>query len=134
MDLLLTQCDAQFSAIITILQIGNAGHDPLIRYTALLSMICALMSLLYGCMYIIRFPTMQKTHKAAEWAFVSAYSRRMIFGTYSFRRRQTNREARFFGMCGLCLPCPQHGWGGPSVLLNFVLIYSTEYLGPLSSL
>lgn len=29
------------------------------------------MSLLYGCVYIIRFGSMQKTHKAAEWANVS---------------------------------------------------------------
>ena len=83
MNLLLTRSDAQFSAIITILQIGNAAHDPLIRYTALLSMICALMSLLYGCMYIVRFPTMQKTYKAAEWAFVSFYLR--LFSSHYFR-------------------------------------------------
>lgn len=62
------------SAIITILQIGNAGKDPLIRHTALLSMICALMSLLYGCMYVIRFGTMQKTYKGAEWAYVCAFA------------------------------------------------------------
>lgn len=60
----------QISAIITVLQIGNAAKDPLIRHTALLSMICALMSLLYGCMYIVRFGTMQKTYKGAEWAYV----------------------------------------------------------------
>ena len=28
------------------------------------------MSLLYGCMYIVRFGTMRKTYKAAEWATV----------------------------------------------------------------
>ncbi|KAF9564916.1 hypothetical protein CPC08DRAFT_630547, partial [Agrocybe pediades] len=31
-------------------------------------MICALVSLLFGCMYIIRFGSMRKTYKAAEWA------------------------------------------------------------------
>ncbi|KIM38484.1 hypothetical protein M413DRAFT_242292 [Hebeloma cylindrosporum] len=56
------------SAILTILQIESAANDPLIRYSALLSMICALMSLFYGCIYIIRFGTMRKTYKAAEWA------------------------------------------------------------------
>ncbi|TFK37838.1 hypothetical protein BDQ12DRAFT_140222 [Crucibulum laeve] len=56
------------SAILTILQIESAAADPVTRYSALLSLICALMSLLYGCMYIIRFGTMRKTHKAAEWA------------------------------------------------------------------
>jgi len=54
-----------------MLQIQSAAADPLIRYSALLSLLCALMSLLYGCMYIIRFGTMRKTHKAAEWAAVS---------------------------------------------------------------
>lgn len=53
-----------------MLQLEGAGTDPLIRFTALLSMVCALMSLLYGCMFIIRFGTMRKTYKAAEWANV----------------------------------------------------------------
>ncbi|TFK37213.1 hypothetical protein BDQ12DRAFT_608172 [Crucibulum laeve] len=56
------------SAILTILQIDSAASDPIIRYSALLSMVCALVSLLYGCVYIIRFTTMRKTHKAAAWA------------------------------------------------------------------
>ncbi|KAF9564917.1 hypothetical protein CPC08DRAFT_220158 [Agrocybe pediades] len=59
------------SAILTILQIESAVDDPVIRYAALLSMICALVSLLFGCMYIIRFGSMRKTYKAAEWALVS---------------------------------------------------------------
>ncbi|KAF8987066.1 hypothetical protein BDQ17DRAFT_1548268, partial [Cyathus striatus] len=56
------------SAILTLLQIGSAAEEPLTRYSALLSMICTLMSLLYGCMYIIRFNSMRKTYKAAQWA------------------------------------------------------------------
>ncbi|KAJ3508099.1 hypothetical protein NLJ89_g5943 [Agrocybe chaxingu] len=56
------------SAILTILQIDSAANDSLTRYAALLSMMCALMSLIYGCIYIIRFGAMRKTHKAAEWA------------------------------------------------------------------
>ncbi|KDR70985.1 hypothetical protein GALMADRAFT_254612 [Galerina marginata CBS 339.88] len=56
------------SAILTILQIQGAADDPITRSTALFSLICALMSLLYGCMYIIRFGSMRKTYKAAEWA------------------------------------------------------------------
>ncbi|KAF9564920.1 hypothetical protein CPC08DRAFT_615003, partial [Agrocybe pediades] len=58
------------SAILTILQIKSAAEDPVIRYAALTSMICALVSLLFGCMYIIRFGSMRKTYKAAEWALV----------------------------------------------------------------
>ncbi|CAA7270549.1 unnamed protein product [Cyclocybe aegerita] len=56
------------SAILTILQIDSAANDPLTRYAALLSMMCALMSLIYGCIYIIRFGAVRKAYKAAEWA------------------------------------------------------------------
>ncbi|KAJ6485593.1 hypothetical protein C8R45DRAFT_277008 [Mycena sanguinolenta] len=55
------------SAILTMLQIESASH-PITRVSALLSLICALMSLLYGCMYIIRFGTMRKMHKASSFA------------------------------------------------------------------
>ncbi|KAJ6472660.1 hypothetical protein DFH09DRAFT_953981 [Mycena vulgaris] len=55
------------SAILTMLQLEGAAH-PLIRTSALCSLICALMSLLYGCMYIIRFGTMRKLHKASGFA------------------------------------------------------------------
>ncbi|KIM38485.1 hypothetical protein M413DRAFT_75892 [Hebeloma cylindrosporum] len=60
------------SAILTILQIESAANDPVIRYSALLSMVCALMSLFYGCIYIIRFGTMRTLYQAAEWALVGA--------------------------------------------------------------
>ena len=61
---------------MTILQIPSAAHDPVTRYAALLSLICALTSLLYGCIYIIRFGTMRSTCRAAEWAHVSCYSKK----------------------------------------------------------
>ncbi|KAJ6457414.1 hypothetical protein C8R47DRAFT_995776 [Mycena vitilis] len=55
------------SAILTMLQIEAASH-PITRTSAVFSLICALMSLLYGCMYIIRFGTMRKMHKASSFA------------------------------------------------------------------
>ncbi|KAJ7435436.1 hypothetical protein FB451DRAFT_951662, partial [Mycena latifolia] len=55
------------SAILTMLQIDAANH-PITRTSALCSLICALMSLLYGCMYIIRFSSMRKLHKASTFA------------------------------------------------------------------
>ncbi|KAJ6616982.1 hypothetical protein B0H10DRAFT_1346548 [Mycena sp. CBHHK59/15] len=55
------------SAILTMLQI-DAAANPITRTSALFSLICALMSLLYGCMYIIRFGTMRKMHKASSFA------------------------------------------------------------------
>ncbi|KAI6106154.1 hypothetical protein EDD16DRAFT_1630874 [Pisolithus croceorrhizus] len=44
------------------------AYDPLVRTTALLSLTCALMSLLYGCVYIVRFATMKSMYKATRWA------------------------------------------------------------------
>ncbi|KAF5313564.1 hypothetical protein D9611_010192 [Ephemerocybe angulata] len=67
------------SAILTILQIEAAAANPLTRYTALTSLVCAFMSLLYGCIYIIRFGTMRKAYKAAEWANESERSSTSIF-------------------------------------------------------
>ncbi|KAJ7609062.1 hypothetical protein FB45DRAFT_945265 [Roridomyces roridus] len=57
------------SAILTMLQIDSASH-PIIRTSALFSLICALMSLLYGCVYIIRFGSMRKMYKASSFAEV----------------------------------------------------------------
>ncbi len=68
------------SAILTILQISDAANDPITRYAALCSLIFALLSLLFGCTYIIRFGSMRKTYKAFEWALVSY----MFFKTVSF--------------------------------------------------
>lgn len=56
------------SAILTILQIESAAHDALTRYTAMASLICALLSVLYGCVYIIRFGGMKRTYKGFEFA------------------------------------------------------------------
>ncbi|KAJ7593916.1 hypothetical protein C8J56DRAFT_778294, partial [Mycena floridula] len=55
-------------AILTVLQIDAAASDPMARTAAMISLICALMSLLYGCLYIMRFGTMRQPHKAAAWA------------------------------------------------------------------
>lgn len=67
------------SAILTVLQIEIVAIDPLTRYSALLSLVCALMSLLYGCIFIIRFGGMKKPHKAAEWAWEARRTRTMIW-------------------------------------------------------
>ncbi|KAG6833008.1 hypothetical protein H0H87_012594 [Tephrocybe sp. NHM501043] len=59
-----------FRAILTMFQIPSAADDPVTRTVALLSLICALMSLSYGCMYIVRFGTMRSMFRAAKWAEV----------------------------------------------------------------
>ncbi|KIY72501.1 hypothetical protein CYLTODRAFT_417889 [Cylindrobasidium torrendii FP15055 ss-10] len=56
------------SAIMTMFQVEDAVNDPLTRTAALLSLICALMSLSYGCMYIVRFGTMRSMYRASRWA------------------------------------------------------------------
>jgi len=58
------------SAILTLLQVPSASNDPVTRYIGIFSLICALVSLLFGCVYSICFNTMRKTYKAAEWAEV----------------------------------------------------------------
>ncbi|KAF8806788.1 hypothetical protein BYT27DRAFT_7101124, partial [Phlegmacium glaucopus] len=67
------------AAILTVLQIQSAAEDPLTRYTALLSLMCALMSLLFGCIYIVRFGSMRKTYKAAEWALEAKSTKTLVW-------------------------------------------------------
>jgi hypothetical protein len=59
-----------FRAIMTIFQIDGAANDPITRYIAFWSLICALISLLYGCIFVIRFSSMKKIHRGIEWAAV----------------------------------------------------------------
>ncbi|KAF7433643.1 hypothetical protein PC9H_005604 [Pleurotus ostreatus] len=56
------------SAIMTMFQVPDAAYDPITRTAALISMICALMSLTYGCIYIVRFGTMRSMYRASRWA------------------------------------------------------------------
>ncbi|KAI0059345.1 hypothetical protein BV25DRAFT_1860623 [Artomyces pyxidatus] len=56
------------SAILTIFQIPDAAGDPVTRTAALLSLVCALMSLSYGIIFIIRFGTMRSMYRASRWA------------------------------------------------------------------
>ena len=57
-------------AILTTFQVQSAADDPVIRTAALVSLICALMSLTYGCVYIVRFGTMRSMLRASRWAEV----------------------------------------------------------------
>ena len=56
--------------ILTILQIGDADYDLLTRFFALASLMCALISLVFGSVFIIWFGRMAKLRSAAQWAFV----------------------------------------------------------------
>jgi len=52
-------------------QVPEMAYDPVTRTTALMSLVCALMSLTFGCLFIIRFGTMRSMHRASTWAEVS---------------------------------------------------------------
>ncbi|KAF8520030.1 hypothetical protein BU17DRAFT_21565, partial [Hysterangium stoloniferum] len=56
------------TAILAILQIEAAATALIMRTSASLSLICALMSLVYGCVYILRFGTMKSMYRAFKWA------------------------------------------------------------------
>ncbi|KAG2365291.1 hypothetical protein BDR07DRAFT_1329494 [Suillus spraguei] len=56
------------SAILSMFQNTQMAQDPVIRTAALLSLMAALMSLTFGCIYIVRFDTMRSMYKATRWA------------------------------------------------------------------
>ncbi|KAJ7661549.1 hypothetical protein DFH06DRAFT_376054 [Mycena polygramma] len=56
------------SAILTMFQIPPIASNPVTRTTALLSLVNALMSLCYGCVYIVRFATMRSMYRASKFA------------------------------------------------------------------
>lgn len=62
--------DHRNRAILTIFQIPDAAADPVTRSTAIVSLVCSLMSLTYGCMYIVRFAAMRSMLRASKWAEV----------------------------------------------------------------
>lgn len=98
-----------------MLQIDAAASDPIARTTALLSLISALMSLLFGSIYIIRFGTMRKMYKAASWADVRRVSHlglRLLNRKLLFHRKRRTREHPSCGMYGSCSPYQLFGLPG----------------------
>ncbi|KAG2014184.1 hypothetical protein CC2G_011027 [Coprinopsis cinerea AmutBmut pab1-1] len=67
------------SAIVSMFQVPEAVEDPITRTAALLSLICALMSLSYGCMYIVRFGTMRSMTRASNWAEEAQKTKTLIW-------------------------------------------------------
>lgn len=112
------------SAILTIFQIPEAAGDPVTRTAAILSLICALMSLTYGCMYIVRFGTMRTMVRASKWAEVCDYavldSLESIDMILAISRKLGGQTLQFYGTSGSCWPCPQFGLlGMPAPLILF---------------
>jgi hypothetical protein len=59
------------SGILTLFQMNDAANDPVTRGLAFLSLILALWSLIYGCIYIIQFRRMRSKYTVVAWALVS---------------------------------------------------------------
>jgi hypothetical protein len=93
-------------AILTLLSLDGVPDDPLARTASVLSLICALMSIIYACLYIVRFGAMRKMYKAASWAQVSALAISCIRLRRFLSRRHIEPKPRFSGIFGrysLCL-------------------------------
>jgi hypothetical protein len=83
-------------------QIPPAASDPVTRTTALLSLVSALMSLCYGCVYIVRFSTMGSMYRASKFAEVTE-SRDLIYTlalTIPQEARRTNTLIWWNVRCG----------------------------------
>jgi hypothetical protein len=70
------------TAVVTMLQTPEIAHDPATRTVALMSLICSLTSLCYGCVYLVRFGSMRSMHKATRWAEVRVF--RFYFPVFFF--------------------------------------------------
>jgi len=99
-----------FRAILTIFHIPDAAGDPITRTVVVLSLICSLMSLTYGCMYIVRFGTMRTMIRASKWAEVryhfTVFSLNEIIPSF---RKHNELKPQSYGMYGFCLQCQPFG-------------------------
>lgn len=67
------------TTVLTMFQIPDAAGDPLTRWSALLSLIFSIMSLTYGCIYIVQFNSMRSMYKASRWAEEAQKTKTMIW-------------------------------------------------------
>ncbi|KAJ3569976.1 hypothetical protein NP233_g4708 [Leucocoprinus birnbaumii] len=70
------------SGVVTIFQIDGASSDPITRYMAFWSLISALLSLMYGCFFIVRFSNMRRVYKATEWAIEAQKKQTMFWNVW----------------------------------------------------
>ncbi|TDL18534.1 hypothetical protein BD410DRAFT_793250 [Rickenella mellea] len=67
------------SAILTFLQLDGVTESAVIRTATLLSLIAAIWSLMFGCIYILRFGTMHTEEKARRWSKETRATKTNIF-------------------------------------------------------
>ncbi|KAM6497285.1 hypothetical protein JOM56_007758 [Amanita muscaria] len=71
------------TAIYNVLLLGGQG-SALTQCTALMSLFSALMSLILGCLYLVRFDTMRRTYKAIQWSSDAVKtSRTVVWNIYT---------------------------------------------------
>ncbi|TDL21445.1 hypothetical protein BD410DRAFT_306341 [Rickenella mellea] len=58
----------EIGAILTLLQIGGVSDNIVSRTAAFLALIASLWSVIFGCIYVVRFKTMKTREKAKRWA------------------------------------------------------------------
>lgn len=86
-------------------QVESVVNQPVTRTAALISLVCALWSLIYGGTYILRFGTMRGMEKASMWAEVrctALYIKEMMIDS-SFYRKPKRLKLRSSGMSGSSL-------------------------------
>lgn len=93
----------------------DGSNQPVMRTSALIALICALWSLTFGCMYILRFSTMKSMHKASRWAEVrlAAILYIVLVLTFWIYRRPKSILPVFGGTSGYSYPFPQSSSPGP---------------------
>lgn len=92
-------------------QVPEMAYDPVTRTAALMSLVCALMSLAFGCLFIIRFGTMRSMNRASNWAEVSYMKANVLVAKFHNRRRKSpGRQS--YGTYGSCWRPPLYGWPG----------------------
>ncbi|KAF8652629.1 hypothetical protein AX16_004290 [Volvariella volvacea WC 439] len=70
------------AAVLAFLQLPTVAQDRLTAVVAVLSLQSALMSLLYGCAYAIRFNVMKQKEKALAWAAFTIEDSNVIWGPW----------------------------------------------------
>lgn len=83
-------------------QVPEMAYDPVTRTVALVSLVCALMSLSFGCLFIIRFSTMRNMNRASNWAEVSYIKAGNAHAPESIDRRRKKHGRQSYGMYGSC--------------------------------
>ncbi|KAF5352871.1 hypothetical protein D9756_006325 [Leucocoprinus leucothites] len=68
--------------ILTLFQVDGAANDPVTRSLAYWSLIMALWSLVYGCLYVVQFRRMRTDYTIIGWAMETKKPHSIIWNTW----------------------------------------------------